>query len=479
MEYIFLVMLTLSFAFSLSFFLLVGLASHFYAEKKTSDYLIAGQSVSPSLVGISAVASWCSGFMFIGQIGFTYERGLSSIWIMLGLIAGDIFVSQITHRKLRAQSGLEKHESYVEALLDFKNKESLQSLNAARAIVSTVAIIALVGYSSAQIMSSGKALESVLNIDYWLGALATTILIALYCFSGGIRASIWTDALQALVMMLAMAILLVAAIAQSGGFADWSVALANVPGGYISLFPPDMHGNQLWFLALIFAGWFAGGMGVAGQPHVMIRFMTLKKIDLINRARLYYYVYYISLYALAIGIGLSARVLLPFLSVGEYEMALPLLSKLILPDILVGVILAGLFASTMSTADSLILSSSATLTRDLIPKLKNSYTAAKLATLALSTLALGLAVFSKNTVFQLVVIFGGLLSACFAPVLILKSLGHQISPKTLIFMILASAISTTLWRELGLSYIIYEVAIGMTTGLIVGFAFKDAARPKC
>jgi Na+/proline symporter len=340
-------------------------------------------------------------------------------------------------------------------------------------VVSLVAIVALIGYSSAQIMSSGVALESILDINYTLGAVLTTILIALYCFSGGIRASIWTDALQALVMIIAMMILYMTSVSEAGGFSQWISSLASVSKNYLSLYPSEIQEGQIWFLALIIMGWFAGGMGVAGQPHVMVRFMTLKDVKLINRARLYYYVYYILLYSLAIGIGLSARVLLPSLPVEKYEMALPILSRLILPDALVGVILAGLFASTMSTADSLIISSSATLTRDLFPKLKGSYAGAKIATLSFSGFALLLAVFSKATVFQLVIIFGGLLSACFAPVLILKSLKVQLKPKAIIIMIVSSAISTTLWRELGLSYLIYEVAIGMGMGLLMGFILKD------
>jgi len=469
-------MLLTSFIGSLVIFTLVGIASSFVKKNQTSDYLLAGQSVSPSFVGLSAAASWCSGFMFIGQIGFTYQRGLSSIWIMIGLILGDLFVSQITHRRLRIKSEELQQESYVEALLDSDSAIDNLTQKISVTLISTIAIVALIGYSAAQIMSSGVALESILGVDYKVGALITTIVITLYCFSGGIRASIWTDFVQATVMLIAMFILVITAISHAGGLSGWSNSLKATSEGYLSLFPPDLFNGNPLFLGFIILGWFAGGMGVAGQPHVMVRFMTLKDVKLINRARLYYYLYYTTLYLLAILAGLSAKIILPNLESHQYEMALPMLSNLILPDFLIGVILAGLFASTMSTADSLIISSSATLTRDLIPKLKNSYFAVKLSTILLSLLALALAIFSQSTVFQLVIIFGGLLSASFAPVLILKSLDYKIPPKSLIAMIASSATLTTLWRELGYSSIIYEVAIGMGAGLIVGLLLSKRVK---
>ncbi|MCR9205941.1 MAG: sodium/proline symporter, partial [Halobacteriovoraceae bacterium] len=414
----------------------------------------------------SAAASWCSGFMFIGQIGFTYQRGISSIWIMLGLLLGDLFVSQITHRRLRVKSQEKKQESYVEALID--NSGGLNLFKLSTVLVSLIAIISLVGYSSAQIMSSGIALESILGFDYKIGAILTTVLITLYCFSGGIRASIWTDFIQSLVMVIALLILVGFSFQEVGGIGSWIEEIKNSPSSYLSLFPPDLYQKNLFFLFLIFVGWFAGGMGVAGQPHVMVRFMTLKDVKLINRSRAYYYSYYTLLYTLAILIGLSARIILPELESQQYEMALPLLSKKLLPDFLIGIILAGLFASTMSTADSLIISSSATLTRDLFPKLKNSYVAVKVSTILVATVACLLAIYSQKTVFQMVIIFGGLLSASFAPILILKSLDFKIRGKTLIAMIIVSAISVNLWRELSFSSLIYEVAIGMASGLIVG-----------
>ena len=459
-------MVYLSFGICLALFVAIGLASFRKKRNQTTDYLLANRDLSPSFVGLSAVASWCSGFMFMGQIGFTYTRGLSSIWIMLGLIAGDLFVSQLTHKKLRKRSEKNNQESYIETLWDNTHEHSYEVV---KRFVAAFTIIALMGYAAAQVLSSGLALQALIDIPYQWGATLTTFLIVLYCFVGGLRASIWTDVAQALVMLLSMLLLFSVALYEMGGPTEFFSRLQGVSSEFTSLYPPDIYSQNALFLGLIFLGWFAGGMGVAGQPHIMIRFMALKKPELVNRARVYYYAYYIALYILAILIGLSARVLLPSLDSSQIEMALPLMSKMLLPEFFVGLILAGLFASTMSTADSLLLSASGTFTRNLIPSLQDRYILVKLTTLFLSMTALALAIFFQTTVFNMVVIFGGLLSACFAPVLILRSFGLSLNPQQVFLMVLTSAITTTAWRIAGQSSLIYEVAIGMGVGLLLGF----------
>jgi sodium/proline symporter len=73
-----------SFIICLLFFVAVGLSSAFKSRKTSQDFYLASRSVSPWLVGLSAVATNNSGYMFIGAIGYTYGTGLASIWLMLG-----------------------------------------------------------------------------------------------------------------------------------------------------------------------------------------------------------------------------------------------------------------------------------------------------------------------------------------------------------------------------------------------------------
>ncbi|MDX1353650.1 MAG: sodium/proline symporter, partial [Thiomicrorhabdus sp.] len=105
-------MVLTTFLLFLSLFFIIGVASLFASKGTTRDYLMASKSVSPGLVGLSAVATNNSGFMFIGMIGATYTMGLSSIWIMLGWIAGDWLAQSYTVTKIRAYAQPNSVSSY-------------------------------------------------------------------------------------------------------------------------------------------------------------------------------------------------------------------------------------------------------------------------------------------------------------------------------------------------------------------------------
>ena len=102
-----------SFVAYLLLFAGVGLLSARQARATKRDYYLAGASVKPWLVGLSAVATNNSGYMFIGVIGYTYVTGLAAIWLMLGWIAGDMLASQFVHRRLRDAAGRTGEVSYA------------------------------------------------------------------------------------------------------------------------------------------------------------------------------------------------------------------------------------------------------------------------------------------------------------------------------------------------------------------------------
>src|SRR5690606_19679735 len=94
--------MALSFLTFLLGFTLVGVASAWKSKGTKKDYYLASSEIKPWLVGLSAVATNNSGYMFIGVIGYTYATGLPAIWLMIGWISGDFLTSLYVHRKLRA-----------------------------------------------------------------------------------------------------------------------------------------------------------------------------------------------------------------------------------------------------------------------------------------------------------------------------------------------------------------------------------------
>jgi sodium/proline symporter len=152
----------------------------------------------------------------------------------------------------------------------------------------------------------------------------------------------------------------------------------------------------------------------------------------------------------------------------DAELALPLLSQGLLPAALVGLILAGLFAATISTADTQILCCSAAITQDLAPRLGRTYAGAKAGTLGVTAVVLLIALFGSRSVFELVVMSWSALASALGPLLAVQALGLPINSWTASSMILVGLASALGWRYgLGYSGSVYEVLPGMAAGFLV------------
>ena len=320
----------LTFALVLLGFLAVGWAAARRQRGATDDYYLASRNLSPWLVGLSAVATNNSGYMFIGVIGFTYEAPLDAVYLMVGWLAGDALATARVHGALQRRSHAEGARSFLSLLL-----------------------------------------------------------------------------------------------------------------------PPGA----------------SPGASVLGQPHVMVRFMTLAPGASIVLTRLWYYLWFCVFYGLASAVGLLSRA---FFAGGEPfdpELAMPRLAVEVLPAGFEGVLLAGVFAATLSTADSLLLGASAALTQDAFPQLQRSKVAAKSATLGLLVVACLLAWAQPSSVFQLVVFSWSGLASAFAPLLIARLARWNYAPVLAWLAPLLGLGTAVLWRLAGWHTAFYEGAPGMLLGL--------------
>jgi len=461
-------MTAISFVGFLLIFVIIGVASMMKRKQSTTDYLIAGRSVAPWLAGLSAVATNNSGYMFIGMIGLTYTTGLSSVWLMIGWIFGDLIASLLIMKKLRETTEAHDIHSFGGLLAEWHGTD----FNLLRRITGVLTILFLGAYAAAQFTAGSKALHVLFDWDIATGAILGALLVLIYSYSGGIRASIWTDAAQSFVMIAAMVTLMFTATAGFDSTASIVKGLANVQPGFMNWFPD----TSLIGITLFVAGWVFAGFGVAGQPHVIIRYMALDDSNNLPRFRSWYYGWFTLFYAATIVVGLLSRLLLPDTGTFDAELALPMISQHLLPEVLVGLVLAGLFAATMSTADSLVLSCSASLSRDLLPEHKLGYTATKIMTAIVVLIALWLSLSNNQSVFALVLIAWGLLAAAFAPLLSLYALGHRPSEKSAIAVMGAGVSAFFLWRELGLSEMAYEIMPAITAGIAIYFLLPKRLR---
>lgn len=456
-------MIVLSFCFFLLAFTLVGLASIVKSRHDNFDYLLAGRQVKPWLVGLSAVATNNSGYMFTGMIGFTYLTGLSSIWLMFGWLLGDMAGSLFIHKQLRIATERTGQHSFC-GVLSHWHKTDYRKL---RFVCGLISLVFLGAYAAAQLNAGSKALHVLFGWDLAAGAVIGSIVVLAYCFAGGIRASIWTDAAQSFVMILSMTVLLFFAVQNAGGIEQAIDHLRSVSSDYMSWMPSDLPLKGWLGPVLFVTGWCFAGFGVVGQPHIMIRFMALDKPQNIAEARIYYYTWFALFYAATIGVGLMARIFIPQAEGFDSELSLPMMSVELLPPILAGLLLAGLFAATISTADSLILSCSATLSRDFLSHKKENIWITKLSTVLITFLALSIALIGNKSVFQLVLYSWAVLAAAFGPLLIIYSLGKKVSERLAVVMVLTGSVTVIIWAHLGWSRVIYEIAPGILAGLLV------------
>lgn len=470
-------MIIASFLVILTIFLAVGLASARKATGERTDYYLAGQNVSPWLTGLSAVATNNSGYLFIGVIGYAYAAGLSSLWLMFGWIVGDYLGSTFIHRKLRNATGVTQEASFASVLSRWHGEDFALW----RRLSAVVMVLFLGAYAAAQISAGGKALEGVLNIDPRIGATAVAAMIVAYSIAGGIRASIWTDAAQSLSMLVALIILCFVAFGAQGGIGEAFAAMQPLDDGlYMNLLPePDeiILSGALGF-GFFVMGWLFAGFSVVGQPHIMVRFMALDDEKNMQRTRAWYYGFFVLFYILAAGLGLLSRLYLPELASEDTELALPRMALQLLPDVFVGLILAGIFAATMSTADSVVLSCSAAITHDLVPERLEHPLLLKGATALTTVVALGLALLGSQSVFTLVILAWSTLAAAFAPLLTLYALNRKVTEYQAIFLMFLGVAIALFWRYgLGWHGGIYEGLPGIAVPLIIGwFMSRPATR---
>ncbi len=452
----------LSFVFFLGIFVVIGISSLFQSRGDKKDYYLASSSVHPALVGLSAVATNNSGYMFIGVIGYTYATGLASVWLMAGWILGDYLGSTFIHSRLHRSTRRSGEVSYAGVLSHWHGEryDRLQKL------IALISLVFLMAYSSAQLVAGSKALHVLFGWPQWAGAAMGTVLVILYCFAGGIRASMWTDAAQSVVMMLAMGLLLVVAVDSLGGF-DAAVSRMDKVPGFMDWLPKDAAIPGLAGGVVFVVGWMFAGLSVIGQPHIMVRFMTLDDIDNMRLARLWYYLWFVVFYAMATGVGMLSRVYLGDMGAFDAELALPTMAQQLLPPVLVGLILAGIFAATMSTADSLILSCSAALTHDLLPHKSENMLLLKSATTLIALSALLWAFANSQSVFSLVIMAWSGLASAFAPLLIVLCLGGKPGQKTTVLAVCGGLLTALTWRYMGWNNAVYEGMAGMMIGLLI------------
>lgn len=453
----------------------IGLMAARRSKSSEGDYFLASQDVSPYVLALSGCASKSSGFMFAGFMGAAYEGGTMVIWMTAGLIIGAVVSYWLTIFRLQAMN----HGGWALSLgelITFQDGENRVWL---RRFIGLLILFFLSVYAAAQLKVGGKALEVALGQPVYIGIVLSAVIILFYCWAGGIRASIWTDTAQVTIMAVSMLVVLIVATAKEGGVvAMYEAFMASAPAGsdQTALLPQNLSIGGYGGLALFMFGMLGLGLSCFGQPHVLVRVMALAKRKDTKKFFVTTCAFDAMFLSLSTLVGLSTRVILKDTAGFDAELALFLSAQIMLPAIAVGLVLAGAFSSSLSTADSQIISCSASLSRDLPEPPSESLLLAKASTVVITLIATAIALWADKNIFVLVTFAFNGMGASIGILLVLRLFNVRIPEWGGLLIALAGSGAVITWVTLGLSKIINASIPGFAAALTALLIVKLTTR---
>ena len=341
-------------------FLMVGIGIKLSEKNETmGDFYLGGRQLGPLVTAMSAEASDMSSYLLMGLPGLAYLSGTADVgWTVIGLAAGTYLNWLIVAKRLRRYT--ERTGSIT--LPEFFSNRWGDQRNVLTLIAAIWIIIFFVPYTASGFAACGKLFRSLFGMDYHAAMIISAIVIIFYTAMGGFLAASTTDFIQSIVMTLALAAILVFGFTQAGGVAAVLDNARSLPG-YLSLrqtYDP-VTGQALPYTLLTICSTLAWGLGYFGMPHILLRFMAIEDDSKLKLSRRVASVWVVISMAVAVligmvGLAMSKGGLIPVLEGSASETVIVQISNLlsshgIAAALLAGVVLSGILASTMSTAD--------------------------------------------------------------------------------------------------------------------------------
>lgn len=351
---------------SLAAYFVLMLAIGIYAWRKSTEdsagYLLAGRSLSPSVAALSAGASDMSGWLLLGLPGALFVSGLVEAWIAIGLTVGAALNWMIVAPRLREQTERLGNALTIPQFLAnrFPEQGTLVRVTSAIIIVGFFTV-----YTASGMVGGGKlfatAFAGVLPdtglSDYMLGIVITAGIVLIYTMIGGFLAVSLTDFVQGMIMMVALVVMPLVIMFGPGGSAGGSI-LAVPQEGFLSL---TQGATAIGIISAV-----TWGLGYFGQPHIIVRFMAIDRVENVGRAGVIGMGWMVISLVGAVMVGLAGRAYVERngLVVDDPETIFIVLANLLFHPAVTGFLYAALLAAIMSTISSQLLVSSSSLTED-------------------------------------------------------------------------------------------------------------------
>ncbi len=436
----------------LIFLIIVGIWT-FKLNKTQEDYLLAGRRLGPLVTAFSERASGESAWLLLALPGAAIAVGLGEVWTVIGITIGIIVSWFLIAEKLRIET--EKYQALT--IPEYLHRRFEDNSNIIRLFSALIIAFFFAFYVSAQFHASGKVLKTLFDFDAVTGITIGAAVIVSYTLMGGFFAVAWTDLLQGILMIGTLIILPIAGFIELQSSQISLAESVSQAGPNHSSFTMGKEGFA--GLAVVLGG-LSWGLGYLGQPHLLIRYMAIKKPSDIKRARTI-----AILWALP---GITGAFLIGLIALNHFgpdyfthvdvEQAMPLLAQELLPAIVAGLFISGAVAAMMSTADSQLLVSTSAITEDFIHQFlgkeisnKKLVTLSRITIVFLGFFAYVIAIISETqgrNIFGVVSYAWSGLGSAFGPALVLTLWWQKTTRNGIIAGLLTGFFTTIVWANI-------------------------------
>lgn len=467
------------------FIILLGIGYYGYkqATSNVSEYMLGGRSIGPYVTALSAGAADMSGWMIMGLPGEVYTTGLSAAWLAIGLTLGAYLNYFIVAPRLRVYT--EKAGDAI-TLPDFFRNRLDDKSNVIKIISGAIIVVFFTLYTHSGMVSGGKLFDSAFGLNYHFGLILVTVIVIAYTFFGGYLAVSLTDFFQGVIMIIAMVMVPIVAMLQLSGLDTLSQAADLKPTNLDILKGTSVVG---------IISFFAWGLGYFGQPHIIVRFMSITHVRKLKTARRFGISWMAISLIGAVFVGLTGIVFVRDQGVAlkDPETLFILMGQILFHPLVGGFLLAAILAAIMSTISSQLLVTSSSLTEDFYKLFRGEEAAKKrqkefvlvgrLSVIVVSIVAILIAWHSNDTILNLVGNAWAGFGAAFGPLVILSLYWKGLSRTGAVSGMLVGAIVVILWivfikpmGDYNDFFNLYEIIPGFIASWVVTYVVSKMTR---
>ncbi|EAM0354991.1 TPA: sodium/proline symporter PutP [Campylobacter coli] len=449
--------------------LMLYIGFYFYRQNKnTEDYFLGGRSLGPVVSALSAGASDMSGWLLMGLPGALYASGLIESYIAIGLSIGALLNWSFVAKRLRIYTSVIANSITIPDYFETRFDDDKHIL---RIVCAIVILIFFTFYVSSGLVGGAKLFEATFGIRYEYALTTGTLIIVAYTFLGGYKAVCWTDLLQGLLMMGALIVVPAVMLYHLGGFGEAMAVIEEIKPNALSM------GEGIGALSIVSA--LAWGLGYFGQPHILVRFMSIRSTKDIPAAT------FVGISWMVISlIGACFIGLLGIAYVHKFELTLQdpekifiVMSQLLFNPWIAGILLSAILAAIMSTASSQLLVSSSTIAEDFYKKIFREdapshivLNLGKLGVLLVAVIAFLISTDKNSSVLSIVSYAWAGFGASFGSVMLFSLFWSRMTRVGAILGMITGAVVVVLWKnylaEL-FNFPIYEIVPGFVAASAV------------